>query len=48
MTLQSLGALSSDRIMAIELLWTPRERGAFLTRQQMLEDYAELRSITRA
>ena len=43
--LQKLSGLSSDRIMAVELLWTPRERGDFLTRRQMVRDYEQLTPI---
>ncbi len=40
--LTQLGGLSSDRIMAIELLWTPHDEGYFLTRDQVTEGYPEL------
>lgn len=40
--LQRLSGLSSDRIMAVELLWTRRERGAFLTRRRTVRDYEQL------
>ncbi|GAX81157.1 hypothetical protein CEUSTIGMA_g8590.t1 [Chlamydomonas eustigma] len=44
-TLQQLSSLSADRIMALELLWTPKEEGSSLTCQQMVMDYKELRSL---
>ncbi|GFR45133.1 hypothetical protein Agub_g6513 [Astrephomene gubernaculifera] len=40
--LQQLTGLSSDRIMAIELLWTPRKNTDYLTRQQLERDYPDL------
>ncbi|KXZ45681.1 hypothetical protein GPECTOR_52g9 [Gonium pectorale] len=44
-TLQQLTGLSSDRIMALELLWTPRKETDYLTRSQLERDYPELRPL---
>lgn len=40
--LQQLTGLTSDRIMAVELLWTPRDNSDYLTRQQLERDYPDL------
>ena len=33
--MQQLCGLSSDKLMAVELLWTPQDEGDFLTREQV-------------
>ncbi|GLC35138.1 hypothetical protein PLESTB_000558300 [Pleodorina starrii] len=40
--LQQVTGLSSDRIMAVELLWTPRDETDYLTRAQLEKDYPNL------
>ncbi|GLI70426.1 hypothetical protein VaNZ11_015333 [Volvox africanus] len=40
--LQQVTGLSSDRVMAIELLWTPRNETDYLTREQLERDYPGL------
>ncbi|KAG2498639.1 hypothetical protein HYH03_003386 [Edaphochlamys debaryana] len=40
--LQQLTGLSSDKIMAIELLWTPQRETDYLTRAQLENDYPGL------
>ena len=40
--LQQVTGISSDRIMAVELLWTPRSETDYLTRQQLEKDYPDL------
>lgn len=42
---QALGGLSSDRIMAIELLWTPHDGEGVLTKGEMLQDYPNLHAL---
>ncbi len=40
--LQQVTGVSSDRVMAVELLWTPRNESDYLTRAQLEMDYPEL------
>ncbi|EFJ46275.1 hypothetical protein VOLCADRAFT_105633 [Volvox carteri f. nagariensis] len=41
-TLQQVTGLSSDRVMAVELLWTPRNESDYLTKDQLERDYPDL------
>jgi uncharacterized membrane protein len=43
--LSELGSVSSDRLLALEVLWTPQATGDVLTRDDMLADYADLKLI---
>jgi uncharacterized membrane protein len=43
--LKELGSVSSDRLLALEVLWTPQATGDVLTRDDMIADYANLKLI---
>jgi len=40
--LSTLGAVSSDRLLAVEVLWTPQASGETLTSDEMIAEYPEL------
>lgn len=41
-SLSKLGAVSSDRLMAVEILWTPQASGESLTADEMIAEYPQL------
>jgi len=43
--LSTLGAVSSDRLLAVEVLWTPQASGETLTADEMIAEYPELTLI---
>jgi uncharacterized membrane protein len=43
--LSQLGAVSSDRLLALEVLWTPQANGDVLTRDDMITDYPSLHMV---
>ena len=43
--LSTLGAVSSDRLLAVEILWTPQASGETLTSDEMIAEYPELTLI---
>lgn len=43
--LSALGAVSSDRLLAVEILWTPQAAGETLTADEMIAEYPELTLI---
>jgi uncharacterized membrane protein len=43
--LSTLGAVSSDRLLAVEILWTPQASGETLTADEMIAEYPELTLI---
>ncbi len=43
--LSALGAVSSDRLLALEVLWTPQANGDVLTRDDMITDYPSLHLV---
>jgi uncharacterized membrane protein len=43
--LSQLGAVSSDRLMAVEILWTPQASGEALTADEMIAEYPSLTVI---
>lgn len=43
--LSALGAVNSDRLMAVEVLWTPQAEGDTLSTDDLLANYSELRRI---
>lgn len=43
--LSTLGAVSSDRLLAVEVLWTPQAAGETLTADEMIAEYPELTLI---
>jgi uncharacterized membrane protein len=43
--LSQLGAVSSDRLLALEVLWTPQAEGDVLTRDDMVSDYPSLKLV---
>lgn len=43
--LSQLGAVSGDRLMAVEILWTPQASGETLTSDEMIAEYPELTLI---
>ena len=43
--LRQIGGVSSEQLLAVEVLWTPQASGGTLTADDMLAGYADLRSI---
>ncbi|MDJ0599360.1 MAG: DUF1517 domain-containing protein [Crocosphaera sp.] len=43
--LQQVAAIGSDRLLAIEILWTPQAQGDTLTRDEVLANYPNLRLV---
>lgn len=43
--LSTLGAVSSDRLLAMELIWTPQRDGDVLTSDDLLQDYPNLKLV---
>ncbi|MBE9031780.1 DUF1517 domain-containing protein [filamentous cyanobacterium LEGE 11480] len=43
--LNVLGAVSSDKLLAVEVLWTPQAEGDVLTRDEMVSDYPSLKLV---
>jgi len=43
--LDTLGSLSPDMIVAVELLWTPQERGDSYSKDELLIDYPGLMNL---
>jgi uncharacterized membrane protein len=43
--LQQLGGVSSDRLLALEILWTPQAEGDVLTSDDLLAEYPDLKLI---
>jgi uncharacterized membrane protein len=43
--LSQLGAVSSDRLLALEVMWTPQANGDVLTRDDMITDYPSLHMV---
>lgn len=43
--LRQMGGLSSDRLMAVEVLWTPQASGDTLTTDDMLAEYPNLKLV---
>jgi uncharacterized membrane protein len=43
--LSMLGAVSGDRLLALEVLWTPQAEGDVLTRDDMMADYPKLKLV---
>lgn len=44
-TLNSLGGLRSDQVMAVEVLWTPQDDGDYFTRDDLMTDYPKLNTL---
>ncbi|KAI3876054.1 hypothetical protein MKW92_029240 [Papaver armeniacum] len=43
--LQKLGSISTSKILAVEVMWTPQEENDTLTEREMLEDYPRLKPL---
>ncbi len=43
--LRSFGAIPSERLLAIEVLWTPQAQGDTLTSDDLLAEYADLKMV---
>ncbi|MEO1208655.1 MAG: DUF1517 domain-containing protein [Cyanobacteria bacterium J06638_20] len=43
--LTTLGAVSSDRLLALEVLWTPQVEGETLSAEEVVAEYPELRLV---
>ena len=43
--LQQIGGISSDRLLAIEVLWTPQAEGDSLTTDDLLAGYPNLKLV---
>lgn len=44
-SLSQLGSVSSDQLLALEVLWTPQEQGDVLTRDDLLAEYPNLKVV---
>ncbi|KAK9821264.1 hypothetical protein WJX74_005064 [Apatococcus lobatus] len=44
-SLNSLGALRSDQVMAVEILWTPQDDDDFYSKDEMFADYPTLNNL---
>jgi uncharacterized membrane protein len=44
-SLQTLGGISGDRLLAIEVLWTPQQEGDTLTSNDIISEYPDLRLV---
>ncbi|MFM7577521.1 MAG: DUF1517 domain-containing protein, partial [Microcystaceae cyanobacterium] len=44
-SLQTVGGLGSDRLLAIEVLWTPQADGDTLTRDDIMAEYPNLKLV---
>ena len=45
LALRQIGGVSSEQLLAVEVLWTPQANGDTLTADDMLASYPDLRSI---
>lgn len=43
--LNLLGSIPSNKLLALEVLWTPQDDNDFFTRDQLIEDYPLMNSI---
>ncbi len=43
--ISQLGSVSSDRLLAMEVLWTPQAEGDTLSAEDMLVEYPDLKLI---
>ena len=43
--LSQMGSVSSDRLLALEILWTPQVEGQTLSSDEMVAEYADLRLV---
>jgi uncharacterized membrane protein len=43
--LELLGSIPSDRLLALEVLWTPQDEGDFFTKEELVTDYPTLNMI---
>ncbi|XP_050383174.1 uncharacterized protein LOC126799954 [Argentina anserina] len=43
--LQSLGSITSNKILAVEVLWTPQQENDTLTEKELLKNYPQLRGF---
>lgn len=44
-SLNQLGSISSDQLLALEVLWTPQADGDVLTREDLLAEYPDLKLV---
>jgi uncharacterized membrane protein len=45
MAINQLGAVGSDQLLAVEVLWTPEAKGDVLTSDDMIVGYPQLKMI---
>jgi uncharacterized membrane protein len=43
--MKALCGLSSDRLMAVDLTWAPARDSEYLTKEQLVKDYSNLKAI---
>jgi uncharacterized membrane protein len=43
--LRQIGGISSDRLLAVEVLWTPQAEGDTLTTDDLLAEYPDLKLV---
>lgn len=43
--LSQIGAISSDRLLAVEVLWTPQQSGETLTADELIAEYPDLQLV---
>jgi len=44
-TLETLGGLRADQILAVEVLWTPSDDKDAFTRNDIIQDYPQLNTL---
>ena len=43
--LRQIGGISSDRLLAVEILWTPQAEGDTLTSDDLMASYPDLKLV---
>jgi uncharacterized membrane protein len=43
--LRQIGGISSDRLLAVEILWTPQAEGDTLTSDDLMAEYPDLKLV---
>jgi uncharacterized membrane protein len=46
--MKSLGRLTSDQLMALDLTWSPSQDGDYLSKELLLRDYPNLKPVEAA
>jgi uncharacterized membrane protein len=40
-----LGSIPRDRLLALEVLWTPQDEGDYFTKEELITDYPTLNTL---